>query len=184
MYKSLETLPIYNFWKICQTGDLRFLLKDNENIANQKELEYHWQIIFSQIQNIDLSIHIAYFETLKVYPTLEHSGDKGTCLKLFGKYRTILDKNYTNFKYANKGYKSCIDLYQDLVKSEASLIEMLLIFDPDVLMKTPLSESNIIEDCAALSKIIGFRLNPMEISVNEFESYKKIANEIVSANTK
>lgn len=54
IYKSTETLPIYNFEKILETNDLRFLLKDYDHEEDSKPLKMSDEMLLSSIFKVIL----------------------------------------------------------------------------------------------------------------------------------
>lgn len=196
IYKSLDKLPIYNYFKISETGDLKYLyITENYEeieINDLNELQITWENIFSQHKKINLDLQNKYFDCFsnlfEYLYDLENKSLLQKCHNSFNKYLKQIDLEYSNLIYDNKTFINSNQLYQYVknnLTDEDFLIKRLEIFDYHLLKGKKRNNSfNLYELITFIRQVLNFDVNEFETSVNKFFTYLEIANKKIESQNK
>lgn len=136
LYNNIDTIPMYIFDKIINTGELGLLGK-------HKDLDSAWCFIFDEYT--------------------EANGGLSDQYKDIARLKLEIVEHYYN-AYVNNAR-------HDLTLAEIKEIEIADISEDGV-------DSDYFRTIAQISKLIGFRLDPMTITAREFINYKKLAADV------
>lgn len=176
IYKSLDFLPIYNYYKISETGDLRYLyeLEDYtcfEGLEVTSELKDIWNKIFSEHKNINLTLQYRYYECLETY--FDYLFDKDNlqlqqkCNECFTKYLKQLDYEYKTITIEDIVFAPPSSYYEIFKKSNYDnfYLDRIETFDYHTIIgeKRKNNDNNIYE-------IIVFIKNVLDIDIDEHKT--------------
>jgi hypothetical protein len=191
-HQSIDTLPIACFFKIIETGDLRYLLRlqDYSKLPeNIYDLHKEWlmfkkqyaqetkDIGFILVNDIQIDIYI-----LIGRYTFIKNAIVALAIKEDQEIINIVRKWY-KFEYHNQDeyYNAIINLQHQLegIRKRIQLKQHEII---KLTKGESITEINIYDIMAPLEKHFGFRINPWEMSVKEFLSKKKILQQPYTKN--
>jgi hypothetical protein len=186
LHRTIETIPIYQYYKLFDTGDLRYLIV-TDNIhqlpkeADKNELEKALKELISTIKFIDGTIQQKQIKLLKSY--LNWKGDKSKADKynrLFDSYLHYLKDSYVNFEL--KGEKiDLLNYFKELKKDELYLDKR--IFDIMILNYESGHEYNLFKELAYLNKA-GFQVDINKDSQAYYLAIIEVLKDNAKSNTK
>lgn len=172
LYKNLELLPIYNYYKILKTGDISWL-------GEGATIEL-WNEIKLQIPNINLSIDKAYFKCFELYLRyLKNEIDIQLVHKQFGLYRDTVNHFFKEFEFEGTKYDNCNELYKYLSNNmpiDWDIYEQLIIFNIDNIV-TQVNDYDLYAECVQLEQILGLQIDVNTCPTLKYFAYQKSANE-------
>jgi len=123
IHESIQTIPIFQFSQLFETGDVRYLrVLSRKNAISLKEvsekkmraLNTGFASFFEKLDDIDTSIQILKIEIYQEYLKYLRGSVKSKYHQLFTKYMQEIDKRIVNFTYKGKTYDSLFVLYNEL----------------------------------------------------------------------
>jgi len=119
-YNSILNLPIYNFWKISETQDLRYLILnvncfDLPEIKPDKTFIDAYNEIIKQLPSFNFEIQKAFYNLIiSGIQCLDKPSDKNKqkCNDMFFKYIKILEKYYDVFIFGDAEFTKILPYYE------------------------------------------------------------------------
>ena len=115
-HKSLETIPLYNYYKLTEKNDFRYLIV-NVDVnclpvsVKENELKLAFLHFNTSHTEVDLSIQVAFFNALNSYYNfINLSGTQQKAHDAFLKYCRVLDRTFKSYKYDNKVFDKAHEL--------------------------------------------------------------------------
>lgn len=180
LYQNCRELPIHNFNEIIITGNLNFLVKDG-SIQNDDELAVLWQSILDEFH--ELSDDKSYNQLLKNKAEIIYlQGKVMACeilIALFG--RTLTEEQEAKVKELRSKYK-----IKNAKTALAHTRNRLNIKVDQFNRMTSNSESkhNLGRMISNVSRIVGYKIDRFNTTVEEWIESVKLADEIVKENQK
>ena len=200
IYKSLDFLPIWNFNKVQETNDLRYLyiLKDYSDLptSNNEDLASIFESLISELPKADLSLQYSYFKAVKArFDYIANIHNENTqsfiqrCENTFFDYMNELDSTKKIITYDGKKYDKAKDLHtylKTIIKDfKVLVISRVDIFDYRTLeSKAEKKNSNFWSEVFNIQKITGFKVDVHKTSVNEFYNLRDFAEKEIKAQRK
>jgi len=189
-YTDKFELPLYN-WHKATKGELHYLLKgidyDSPPEGHGVNLHAAFQNIVFQLSSVDTELQQRYIDLCKAYIQKRHSAHK-VPMSIFNtalnSYRSVLDSIYTDFEFSGKVYKETQPITFEIRKmlanaTEKHLAETLFsVFRLGVLPCRLKEDGNMLGVLAKASVVLKFRINPMDVTLGEYESFISDASEM------
>lgn len=183
-YKSIETLPIFNYYKLVIESDLRYLIKniDFSELPNDVDINELKKIFYEfnlSVKDADLSLSGLYLECLKAY--IIYLRDKSKVQKThdtFAKYLKYLSSQNKSFTYKNEIYDDVFKLY-DIIKNEFSYNEMiyerLQVFELEKIYNVKNEKFDLYNSILFISQTINITIDEFTCSVAKFNAFMDLA---------
>jgi len=134
-HKSIESISIFQYYKLFETGDLRYLiyldryeLHDLPEIKDYSELNKAYDLFFSKLNNVDTEEQILKGEVLKTFSQYIDNDKFQKHHFAFTKYLKFLSKKDISFKYDNQVWHDVLEFYGYLKNKLGSEIYMQRVF--------------------------------------------------------
>jgi len=186
-YNTLDTIPIWNLDKLMSTGDLRFLLRQDEAsevVLTEEDVTYLKSIadkLFSEFTKIDLTIQKLYYLSLEAY--YDYLCDKSSIQganNSFSIYLQYVDANYKNFRFGEVIFESA-QLYYDFLKSMSDYTDFigfrLECFNYNLFKAEIKHKVDILYEVIQLRDITNQNIDVKKTSYKEFLTIRKYATD-------
>ncbi|MBD3198019.1 MAG: hypothetical protein GF317_23415 [Candidatus Lokiarchaeota archaeon] len=180
IYNHIENCPVWNFWKVYDTGDLRYLIKKKQigilpEIYNKRKLQKAFFQILDSNSYQDFSILKLYYKCLHSY--YQYSIDTKNSKKemsynlAFLKYIREYDKYYKEYTFQGENYQTLLAFYKFLHESLGSEVLMKIrmnIFEPDKINGKKITAWDIYKDIQYFKEILKIDINVKKITLKEY----------------
>ena len=187
-YKSLETIPVFNYWKLQKTNDLRYLIANVDiNSLPEKydkdELNNAYYEFNLNINNVNFELQKAYFKVLSLM--YDYQSEKTTRQKVddsFNVYCKILDKYFKNYEYDNEIFDTAIEFRNYLLKTVAITDNELYFYgrinvlNYNAIKAESKGSWDLYNDITAIKSYINIDIDEFKCSMSKFIHLKKLAN--------
>jgi hypothetical protein len=176
IYNHIENCPVWNFWKVYDSGDLRYLIDTNKlpKYYNKKRLQKSFEQLLDSNTYSDFAILKDYFNCQKaLYLYLLDPSDKNLndYNKEFFRYIREYDKYYKAYEINGNKYNRLLDLYKELHK-EVEPFELvrirMKIFNPEIIKGEKQNSWDIYKDIQYIKEALGYPVNIKEITMKEY----------------
>ena len=190
LYKSLNTIPIYNFYQIQQENDFRYLIKgDVDELPEMEPEKKHFEIyenMFSELKNLDDSLQIVYIKLIKLFSQYLSFGTEKLRTKINIKFNNYLKKiaeNNTNFEWNGHIEENPIDLFRIYQKEKKDFFNnMIYDFSFWTMKCDTLQKWNLDNETTDLESILKNSIDVLTCTASKFFAYREKANKINNAN--
>jgi len=192
LYKSINTIPIFNFWKIQITSDYRFLIKDVDidelpEVKIDKNFYKAFEVIFEGIKNIDFSLQNSYLKSqflLSIFFATKKETDRTKYNIHFSKYLLILELIGTEFEVNGIKNDNLIVLFKEYkTKTKDYFLKQNFDFDYRRIKYKEKEEWDLEEEAVNLELILKKDIDIFTCSASKYFIYKEKAKKTVE-NTK
>ena len=178
-YNHIENCPVWNFWKVYDSGDLRWLVKtakinDLPKYYSKNKLQKAFTQLLDSNTYSDFAILKDYYKckrALLLYllePTDKNLNDYN---KEFFRYIREYDKYYKAYEINGNKYNRLLDLYKELHK-EVEPFELvrirMKIFNPEIIKGEKQNSLDIYKDIQYIKEALGYPVNIKEITMKEY----------------
>ena len=193
LYKSINTIPIYNFWKISTENDYRYLIKDVDidelpDVKIDDKFNKAFILIFDEIKNIDLSIQNSYSycqELFSKFLGTQNEKDRTKYNLQFSKYLMKLNEFGNAFEVAGIKNNNLISLFRDYKKKEIDYFnKQLFDFDFRVIKYKKNSEWDLNEEVVSLNLLLKVNIDIFKTSTALYYVYKERAKKQIEQQNK
>lgn len=185
-YKNLETIPVYNYYKLSQTTDLRYLIvncdiNDLPEIKDFTHLNLAYDDFTNETDDINFDIQEYYHNSiLAVYNYLAGTGSEQKCHDTFNDYCKKLDKYYKSYNFDNQIFDSALKLRNYINEKYLNSEENYLILRYKILYYNNLDAESrgkwdLYADISAIKSLINVDIDEFKCSMSKFKQFKKLA---------
>lgn len=175
IYDSIDTLPAYNFYKIIETSDHKYLF-DDLKVNSTADLEMHYNELFDAVNKVlggESDFDISFIKLHNKYVALSNI----VCILKVKRAKDI-DSTLTEWLKTN-GYVYEDTTFEQRFESIKNLERQLQGLKTKIDLRTPVKKDdntkfNMYEMNIHLSKFVGYQLDMKKISIAE---YATIINE-------
>lgn len=189
-FKKFDTIPVFNYYKIQKTNDLRYLIANVDvndlpelNEKQTAELNKAFYEFNLNIDNVNFELQKAYFRVLTALSYYQE--EKTTRQKvddLFNVYCKILDKYFKNYEYDNQIFETALELRNHLLSSievdEIYFYSRLNILNYNNIIAESRGNWDLYADITAIKTYVNIDIDEFNCSMSKFIYLKKQANKI------
>lgn len=195
-YNHIENCPVWNFWKVYDSGDLRWLVKtakinDLPKYYSKNKLQKAFTQLLDSNTYSDYNILKDYYKckrALLLYLLEPNDKNLNDYNKEFFRYIREYDKYYKDYEIAGQKYDRLLDCYKKLhneINSHDLVRIRMKIFNPELIKGTKLSAWDIYKDVIFIKEKLGIQFNIRELTLKEYYvALENIKEQINRQNTK
>ena len=196
LHNSLKTIPVYNYFMLTETGDLRYLIAKidvfdlpEKEAGNEAEFGKAYENILKEMPEKENKLQQIYFECLQLiftYLDTKENTDLQRYNNKYTRYLETLDEFYTDFNFDNQIFKSSKDVLKhiktkyDISKElDKYLTERLLQLYYGKITARSKHKWDLYDDIAVIKQVSNIDIDEFTCSMFKFMKFKELTQKSI-----